>query len=145
MSLRKAPSPPSDQSLGVGARDGREGEVGAGERSECSDFDVLRLHHLGEGLLDPEDGKPRGRVVRPALGHQLQHGSQALEEGGKQNAKMRQARLPPSYKYLVTFHSCMWTVNSKQHTVHFLFSTSNAVLFFLHQTCSTLTTQRART
>lgn len=45
-----------------------------------SDLDVLGLHHLGERLLDSEDGEAGGGVVGPALGHQLQHGPEALRE-----------------------------------------------------------------
>lgn len=58
----------------------------AGEREQpvavgrASDLHVLGLHHLGQRLLDPQRGEPGGRVVGPALGHELQHGAQALGE-----------------------------------------------------------------
>lgn len=43
-----------------------------------SDFDVLWLHHLGQGLLHSEDGEAGGGVKGPTLWHQLQHGTKTL-------------------------------------------------------------------
>lgn len=43
-----------------------------------SQFDVLGLQHLGQGLLHPQGCEARGRAVSPALRHHLSHLSQTL-------------------------------------------------------------------
>lgn len=48
-----------------------------------SDFDVLWLHHLGQGLLHSEDGEAGGGVEGPTLWHQLQHGAKTLSTDGR--------------------------------------------------------------
>lgn len=44
-----------------------------------SQFDVLRLGHLGERLLHPQGGQTGRRIVSPALGHQFAHLPQTLD------------------------------------------------------------------
>lgn len=48
-------------------------------RDSLSQFDVLGLQHLRQGLLHPQGREATGRVVSPALRHQLSHLSQTLE------------------------------------------------------------------
>lgn len=54
--------------------------LGLSGRTWVSQFNVLRLGHLGERLLHPQGGQTRGRIVSPTLGHQFTHLPQTLDK-----------------------------------------------------------------
>lgn len=54
--------------------------LGLSGRTWVSQFNVLRLGHLGERLLHPQGGQTRGRIVSPTLGHQFTHQPQTLDK-----------------------------------------------------------------